>query len=158
MAKKRGGNSEEALNRALRFLGYCPRSEPEVRAKLGQLGFSDDVVTATVERLRSLKLLDDERFARSWAQGRAENRGYGPLRIERELGRRGIRRDLIREIVRELFGGQGGKEQARTLLQKRFAGKNLSDPKILRRAISYLQRRGYRDAVIGEILRTPTED
>ncbi len=103
-------------------------------------------------------MLNDEAFARDWAQGRAEGRGYGPLRIERELRQKGIAKSVIREVVKETFGRQEGKERARALLEKRFRGKDLSDRKILHRAISFLQRRGYRSAVIAEVLRMPVED
>lgn len=155
---KQSGGVDEALKRALRFLAYCPRSEAEVRAKLSQVGFNEDVVAATLERLRSLKFLDDERFARDWARSKVEDRGYGPLRIKRELKKRGISVAVVDQVIKEAFGRREGKDRARLLLEKRYARKDLSDPKILRRAVSYLQRRGYRDSVIAEVLRLPLED
>jgi len=158
MAIKQDGSQQDALKRAFKFLSYRPRSEAEVRAKLGQLGFPQKSVDTTLEKLRSLSLLNDEAFARDWAQGRAEGRGYGPLRIERELRQKGIAKSVIREVVKETFGRNEGKERARALLEKRFRGKDLSDRKILHRAISFLQRRGYRSAVIAEVLRMPVED
>lgn len=158
MGARRGESQEEALKRALKFLAYCPRSEAEVRAKLKQAGFNANVVGATLERLRSLKLLDDERFAQSWAHSKAEDRGYGPLRIERELRRRGIPARLIGQVVRETCGEREVTERARRLLEKRFGAEELVDPRILRRAVAFLQRRGYRDSVVAEVLRLPFED
>lgn len=158
MGARRGESPEEALKRALKFLAYCPRSEAEVRAKLKQAGFNANVVGATLERLRSLKLLDDERFAQSWTHSKAEDRGYGPLRIKRELKKRGISGAVVDQVIKEVFGRGEGKDRARLLLEKRYAHKDLSDPKILRRAVSCLQRRGYRDSVIAEVLRLPLED
>src|SRR3972149_2057540 len=147
MAIKRGGSQEEALQRAFKFLSYRPRSEAEVRTKLGQLGFPRKSVDTTLEKLRSLSLLNDETFAREWARGRAEGRGYGPLRIERELRQKGIERSVIHEVVLEAFGQGEGKDKARALLEKRFRGKDLGDRKVLNRAIAFLQRRGYRSPV-----------
>lgn len=158
MPAKQRGAEEEALKRAYKFLSYRPRSEAEVRAKLNQLGFPRKSIDTALERLCSLKLLDDESFARGWARGRAEGRGYGPLRIERELRQKGIGRSVAREVVREAFGGEEGKEKARALLEKRFRGKDLSDRKILSRAIAFLQRRGYPGSVIAEVLREPLDD
>lgn len=153
-----GGPPEEALKRALKFLGYRARSEAEVRAKLIQSGFSAKIVEPTLEKLRALKLLDDEAFARSFTQGKIENRGYGPLRLERELRRKGVAQTLIRRTLDEAFGTEEGKERARALLEKRFRGKDLGEAKNLRRAVSFLQRRGYRNAVIAEIVRQPIGD
>jgi regulatory protein len=150
-----GGSGEEAFKRALKFLGYRARSEAEVGTKLIQAGFSPKIVEPILEKLRSLKLLDDEAFARSFAQARIEDRGYGPLRLERELRLKGIAKTLVGRILDESFGRQGGKDRAQALLEKRFRGKDLSNAKNLRRVISFLQRRGYRDSVIAEILKQP---
>jgi regulatory protein len=150
-----GGSGEEAYKRALKFLGYRARSEAEVRTKLIQAGFSPKIIETILEKLRTLKLLDDEAFARSFAQARIEDRGYGPLRLERELRLKGIAKTLVGRILDETFGRQGGKDRAQALLEKRFRGKDLSNAKNLRRVISFLQRRGYRDSVIAEVLKIP---
>lgn len=148
-----GGSAEEAYNQALKFLGYRARSAVEVEAKLVQSGFPPKIVALIVEKLRSLKLLDDEAFARSFAQARIEDRGYGPLRLERELELKGVPQALVRRVIDEAFDKHEEKERARELLAKRFRGKDLGDAKNLRRAISLLQRRGYRDSVIAELLK-----
>ena len=153
-----GGSGAEAFKRALKFLGYRARSEAEVRTKLIQAGFSPKIIEPTLEKLRSLKLLDDEAFARSFAQARIEDRGYGPLRLERELRRKGVAKALVGRILDETFGKQEGKARAQALLEKRFRGKDLNDAKNLRRAVGFLQRRGYRDGVIAEVLKRPLED
>jgi regulatory protein len=153
-----GGSAEEAFKQALKFLGYRAQSETEVRTKLAQSGFPLKIIEPTLEKLRSLKLLDDEAFARSFAQTRIEDRGYGPLRLERELRRKGIASALIARLLDESFARNGGKERARALVEKRFGGKDLSDAKTLRRAVGLLQRRGYRDSVIAEILQQPVDD
>jgi len=153
-----GGSADEAFKQALKFLGYRARSEAEVRTKLAQSGFSLKIIEPTLTKLRSLKLLDDEAFARAFAQARIEDRGYGPLRLERELRRKGIASALIARLLDESFARNGGKERARALVEKRFGGKDLSDAKTLRRAVGLLQRSGYRDSVIAEVLQQPVDD
>ena len=158
MAKKGDVGEEEALQRAFKFLSYRPRSETEVRAKLTQSGFPQEVIETTLTKLRSLNFLNDETFARGWAQGRAEGRGYGPLRIERELRQKGIARSLVSQVVKETFGREEGKEKARGLVAKRFRSEDLGDKKVLQRAVAFLQRRGYRSSVIAEILKLPLDN
>lgn len=158
MPAKGRGSPEEALKRAYKFLSYRPRSAAELRAKLSQLGFPRNSVETALEKLHSLNLLNDETFARGWARGRAEGRGYGPLRIERELRQKGVAKPLISRVLKETFGRTDEKETVQRLLVRRFKGKDLSDLKILRRAAGFLQRRGYRAAVIAEILRHPFSD
>ncbi len=152
------GTAEEALKRALKFLGYRARTEEQVQIKLTQLGFPQTTVEATLERLRSLNLVNDETFARDWAMTQATNHGYGLQRIERELRQKGISESLIGPILQETFAEQGERERAKAIVQKRFAGKDLRDDRILRHAIAFLQRRGYRDSDIVELLGQPLDD
>ena len=158
MARRGDGSQEEALKSAVEFLSYRARSEAEVQAKLTQLGHSQEIIRATLQKLRGLNYSNDETFARDWAQSRVEGRGYGPLRIERELRQKGIAKSLISRILEETFGKQEGKKGAQMLLEKRFRDKDLSDVRVQRRAIAFLQRRGYRDSVIAEVLKQPLGD
>ena len=148
----------EALQRALRFLEYRPRSEAELRSFLVQRGHSAAITERTLEKLCSLNYLNDETFARNWARSRAETRGYGPQRIEQELRTKGITPALIREVVVETFGQVDEWKKAKSLLEKNFKSKKFDDPKMLRRAVGFLQRRGYTNKVIFALLKQPLED
>jgi regulatory protein len=125
---------------------------------LVQRGFSTAITERTLEKLCSLNYLNDEAFARNWARSRAETRGYGPKRIEQELKTKGIGQALIREVMRETFGQVDESARANSLLEKRFKSKQFDDPKMVRRAVGFLQRRGYSNKVIFDLLKYPLED
>ncbi|HEY1266218.1 MAG TPA: regulatory protein RecX [Candidatus Binatia bacterium] len=154
----RSADADEVYNRALRFLAYRPRSEAELRARLARAGFSPQEIEGVLAKLRGLKLLDDEAFARSFARDRIENRGYGPLRVERELRFKGVEKTVIAEVLKESFDRERDNARARAIVERRFRGQDLKDLKTARRAVAYLRRRGYRDAMIAEVLKTPMED
>ena len=158
LRSKPSDSPEKALQLALRFLGYRPRSEAEVRSHLARRGCSTAVAARTLEKLRSLAYVNDENFARNWALSRAESRGYGPKRIAQELNAKGIGHSLIREILRETFAQGHEAQKARTLLKRRFKNQKLDDPKILLRAAAFLQRRGYSSEVVSDLLKQPVED
>lgn len=80
------------------------------------------------------------------------------MRIERELREKGVDRTLINRVVQETLDQRDERESARRLLARRFKGKELREGKMLHRAVGFLQRRGYRSAVIAEVLRMPVED
>ena len=111
-----------------------------------------------MEKLRSLNYLNDETFARNWARSRAETRGYGPRRIEQELRTKGIAESLIREVISASFGQVDEWKEAKSLLEKKFKSKQFDDPRMLRRAAGFLQRRGYSSKVISDLLKHPLED
>jgi regulatory protein len=111
-----------------------------------------------IEKLQSLHYLNEEAFARSWALTRAQSRGFGPKRIEQELKHKGIGQSLIQEALRETFEQVDEAERAKRLLTRHFKGGDLTEPKTLRRAAAFLQRRGYSSNVIFNLLRYSIED
>ena len=143
---------------ALRYLGYRSRSEAEVRRYLSRRGCAHDAADLVIEKLRSLRYVNDETFAHDWALGRAQARGYGPRRIEQELRSKGIGQPLIRDALRETFDEVDETEHAKALLARHFKGRDLTEPKTLRRAAAFLHRRGYGSKVIFDLLRYSMED
>jgi len=111
-----------------------------------------------LERLRSLNVINDETFARNWVLSKTQTLGYGPKKVEGELRAKGVAQSLIRAAVSATFAQSDEKETATKLLEKRYHGKNLTDPKILRRAAAFLQRRGYSSNIISDLLGQPMEE
>ena len=136
----------------MRYLGYRSRSEAEVRRYLSRRGCAPALADPTIERLRSLNYLNDENFALTWALGRAQARSYGPRRIERELRGKGVGQPLIRQTVRKVFDEVDEASQARRLLNRRFKGEDLKEPKTKRRAAAFLFRQGYGSNVVSNLL------
>jgi regulatory protein len=157
LRSKKSDSEENALQQGLRFLAYRPRSEAEVLSHLVGRGYSTAIAEATLERLRSLNYINDERFARNWARSRFHSRGYGPKKIAQELKIRGIGESLIRQVIRENLSPGDEAEKAKRLLEKQFKDKEFDDVKIARRAAAFLQRRGYSSEVIFDLLKHHTE-
>jgi regulatory protein len=83
---------KEAMERAGRMLALRPRTEREIRDRLKEASFPEDVVDDAVDRLFELKLLDDEAFALDWITERTAKKGAGPRVLVAELQRKGIDR------------------------------------------------------------------
>lgn len=129
-----------------------------MRKYLRQRGASESVIDATLEKLRDLNYINDEAFARNWALSRARNQGWGPRKIEQELRAKGVVQTEIRQVVKATFEQEDELTSAGKVLKKRFSGANLEEPKTLRRALAFLQRRGYSSKVIFALLRCPVDD
>jgi regulatory protein len=129
-----------------------------MRGYLIRRAYSKAATERTLEKLRALNYINDEVFARNWASGRAAAGGYGPRRIHEELRKKGVGDALIREVVREICDPGEEMEKAKALLEKRFKNKQLGDPKMLRRAAAFLERRGYSTQVIFDLLKDSATD
>ena len=129
-----------------------------MKSYLRRRGAADGVVDAAIEKLSGFNFIDDESFARNWALSRAQSQGYGPGRIEQELKTKGVADAVIRAVIKEIFDQEDEEKRARTILQKKFIGEDLQEPRTLRRALAFLQRRGYSSKVIFTLLRCPMDD
>lgn len=127
---------EKTFSAAVRFLGYRDYSEKELLRRLARAGYDG---TAAVERLVGLGYIDDERYAREFVEKNAGK--YGKLRIENELRRRGIDRELAETILSEAFAEPS--TAAFDALCKKQKAKAFSDSKERNRAYAFLARRGF---------------
>ncbi|HSF59651.1 MAG TPA: regulatory protein RecX [Candidatus Binatia bacterium] len=129
-----------------------------MRDYLIRWAYSKVTTERVLEKLRGLNYINDESFARNWAAARVSDRRHGPKRIRQELSKKGISDGLVREVLRETFDQVEERKQAQSLLEKRFKNQQLGDPKILRRAAGFLERRGYSSQVIFDLLRPTADD
>ena len=80
--------------KAMELLARREHSRLELRQKLLQRGYPPELIDPVLNRLIEERLLDEARYAEIYACGRAD-KGYGPLRIARELRERGVPEDRV---------------------------------------------------------------
>lgn len=85
----------KALTTALNFIGYRPRSEQEIRARLERDEWSETVIAAVIHRLRDGKFLDDAQFASDWVESRGRSKPRGARLLKQELRFKGVGREEI---------------------------------------------------------------
>jgi regulatory protein len=90
---------EMAYQQALKYLGYRPRTESEVRQNLQDHEIPEEVVEATILRLQQGGLLDDQHFAQTWVENRNEFRPRGGRALAYELHRRGVSDQVIEQTL-----------------------------------------------------------
>jgi len=150
---------EKAKQKAFRLLTIRARSEKELRAKLKERGYDESVVGDVMARLRELRYLDDESFARGWARNLAVNRLWGNIRIKASLRDKGIPRELIERVIREVREEFSEQKALRALLRKKEGARSLKmDAGDKRRLVQSLMGKGFPLDLIFDVLRTPKED
>ena len=142
--------ADEAFERALAALASKERTAAEIAGWLGDRGFAPEHVTAAVDRLIESGALDDERFARRFAEDKRELRGWGPDRIREALASRGLEPALIEAALAADAPGEQ-LERAMTLLERR--GDRPHDEASRGRALAFLARRGYEAELAYEAVR-----
>jgi regulatory protein len=138
---------EVVLAAALRFLEARPRSATEVRRRLTEAGYREELVTGAIGRLAELGVLDDEAFARAWVESRDRARPRGARALRSELARKGIDHQLADDVLKEReLARPGADAEAAVRLLERHASAldRISDPRARRqRAYALLARNGF---------------
>jgi len=134
-------------NAAIRFLGYRPRSEAEIRQRLQRRGFDSACLEKTIARLKVQGLIDDIAFARFWKDNRQEFSPRSKRLTKLELQRKGLSQEAIEQVIGELDDGENAYRAALNRARR------LTEPdyQIFRRHLAgYLGRRGFSYSVIDE--------
>jgi regulatory protein len=107
---------------------------------LGERGVEEDARTEVMTRLVEDGSIDDERFARRYAEDKRELAGWGPDRIREALAGRGIPEDLIDAAL----GAEDEDEVvARATAVLSRSGTEVADERGRQRALAQLARRGF---------------
>ena len=85
--------TSQALDAALNYLSYRQRTEYEVRRKLIDRGFGEEIIEGAMKRLEAVGLVDDDAFIAAYVRDRVAHRPMGVRRMAQELYAKGISRD-----------------------------------------------------------------
>ncbi len=145
---KQNADEAKAYALALRFLGVRLRSRRELQDYLVRRGCEPDESEVALERLERLDLVDDTRFARAWIADRQALRPRSKLRLAQELMAKGVAREIIDQVLREVEP-DGELEALKTLIGRK---RRLAQYQDANKLTAYLQRQGYRWELIKNAL------
>jgi len=143
----RSNHFHRCLNAAIRYLGYRPRSEAEVRQRLQRHGFNGDCIEKVLAQLKEQGLVDDTAFARFWKENRESFSPRSQRLTRLELQRKGLDGGVIEQIVGEVDDSDSAYRAALGKARRL----SLSDYQGFRRRLGeYLKRRGFNYEVIND--------
>ena len=131
-------NERRAKEKALWLISYRSHSKKELRDKIRRT-CDAEAADKAVERMEELGLVNDEDFARRYAEQLLYGKRLSKRAAFYELRRKGIDQATAEEALAEL--DVDVHEQIRALIEKKY--RNINDEKIRRRAVAALQRLGY---------------
>lgn len=135
-------------DKALWLISFRDHSRRELITKLRR-DYPDDCCEAAVGRLEELGLIDDSRYARRFAADLVSLKHLSERGVRQKLYEKGIDRDLIDEVLGELFIDE--KEQIREIINRKYA-RSLDDEKGQRRCVNALTRLGFSWSDIKSVL------
>lgn len=125
---------------ALNLLTRREHSQLELRHKLKIRHYDSASIEKVLKELSESELQSDQRFAQMYTHARAE-RGYGPIRIEKELRVRGVTEDIIHEVLAEYEDSWS--TYLEKLIRKKFRQGLARDYYQRAKQLRFLQYRGF---------------
>lgn len=141
----------EALPRVRTFCNYRDRCHQEVKEKLFSMGLWKKDVEQAIALMIEEGLLNEERFARSYARGHFYNKKWGKQKITMELKARQINDRLIEAALSEIDEGDHHKTINDLVIKKlkELKGTKLEKKQKITR---YLLQKGYRYNEFADVL------
>ena len=135
--------AKDALQVALHFLKFRPRSVFEIERKLKQKGIINSEINKVVAVLKKNKLLDDAEFAKMWVRDRNLLKPTGAYLLKLELKRLGLSEENIETALKD----QDEEELAKLALEYKYREREIDYEK----KVSFLQRRGFSTSIIYKV-------
>jgi len=134
----------KVYNSALRLLGYRMRSCAEMKQRLLEKKYPLNIIEETIDRLLSIKYLNDTKFIEAFAHDKVKIKKIGPLELRRELIPHKIESELLERTIKKIYEKYLVFDLIKQLLDKKKIqfGTKL-EQKTKKRILDLLNRKGF---------------
>ncbi len=147
---------KRAKLRALHLLNDMDRTETQLRTKLKQGLYTEDIVEQTIAYVKSFGYIGDASYARRYITSRQKSKSR--KEIYAELCRKGIAKEEIDAAMEECYEEQDESEAVSALLRKkRFDPENVTD-KDRQKMYGYLARKGFSYEQIRQVIQVSDQN
>jgi regulatory protein len=134
---------QRAVDRALNYLSYRPRSREEVRRYLRRKETTPEIIETALARLDRLDFVNDRTFSGFWIESREQFSPRGARALKNELRMKGVERDIVDEMVNDEQDEERALRAGRKKAMALVNAPNIDYATFRNRLGSFLQRRGF---------------
>ncbi len=141
-----------AKRTAFQLLKFRDRSNQEIYDRLARKGFSEEIISKTIDFLERLKYLNDAEFALNFSQSRLA-KPLGLRRIFFELRQKGVDKKIIEQTLQKLKQGYSEFDVVAKIARDKFKKtKSPDELKAKRRVYGLLLRRGFNPETVKDVI------
>lgn len=137
-----------ARKRTMYLLEKMDRTEAQLREKLRQGRYPEDIIENAIAYVKGFHYVDDLRYAESYVHCYSQSKSR--RRLYQELVGKGVPRDLIEQALEEEYETEDESAKIVRWLEKKHYSAEEADPKQRQRMYQFLLRKGFRS---GDVLR-----
>jgi regulatory protein len=145
-------DEEDGLEKARKYCAWQERCRSEVWTKLLQIGCPRGDVQRLLGVLETEGFLDEGRYARSYARGKFNLKGWGRIKIREALRGKHIPEEEIRDAL-ELIEEPTYGERLAEIARKKLGSGSLEDWETGQKLRAFLEGKGYEWEAIEKVLK-----
>lgn len=147
---------KRAKLRAMNLLTVMDRTESQLRTKLKQNQYPDEVIDAALEYVKSFHYVDDARFAEQYILSNQDSKSRKELYVN--LCNKGVNREQAEEVLDACYGNDEEVEAIHKIVQKRKYDPRTATDKDRQKICAYLARKGFKYENIRQVIQLPNMD
>lgn len=132
---------KRARKRVMHLLEKMDRTEEQLRTKLRQGYYPEDVVEDAINYVKGYHYLDDLRYAQNYVRSHKDRKSRRMVQLE--LQKRGVAKEWIQQALEEEYEQENEQEQILSWIQKKEYSPETADLKEKQRMYQFLLRRGF---------------
>ena len=144
---------DQVLDKMAKYCAYQERCLKDVRDKLKTLDIPEEEKKKILDYLLENRLVNDERFAKSFVRGKVNQSGWGMNKIRFHLMQKGIDKELIDEALRQTDEEVYRQRLIDILKTKSKTIKADSDFEKKRKLAAYAMQKGFEGNLVWEVLK-----
>lgn len=132
--------------KAFSYIGRRHHSAFEIRTKLRQKKYDNNLIEEIMNDLIAKKYIDDLEFARIFTDENIRLKLWGKNKIKGELIKRGVDREKISQVLNEKFPEGNDLDNAVDLARRKYKSlqkRNLEEMNLKQKLYAFLSSRGY---------------
>ena len=132
---------KRAKLRAMHLLNAMPRTEQQLREKLAQNEYPEDVIEAAVSYVKSFGYINDEAYIRNFIISKKNSKSK--REIVMLLGQKGLRGEIVDNIVEEMYAEESELSTIKEIMRKKRWNPSEMEEKEKQKMLAYLMRKGF---------------
>lgn len=141
---------KRARKRAMFLLEKMDRTESQLRDKLRQGFYAEDIIEDAISYVKGYHYIDDTRYARNYVRYQKERKSK--RQIKADLLQKGVDRDVIDSAMESEYEAEAEQELILKWIEKRHYSMENSDRKEKQKMYQFLMRKGFRSEDILRVL------
>ena len=141
---------KRAKLRALHLLNTMGRTEVQLRQKLKQCDYPDEVVNKAIEYVKSFGYVNDLEYARSYILNRKDKKSRKELYMQ--LIQKGIKAEVLECIFEECYDDDSTKEAICAILRKKKYNPDTASREETQKILAFLTRKGFSYEDVRQVL------